>query len=173
MNTKPEFITCLHEEISVAMAHGYAKIAGKPMSSLVHGVVGTQHAAMRSTMPIATRRRHGVIAGNVGEARSRRPGVEWAHSAHDQATIVRDYVKWDDQANNLQDFRRRLGPRLRPRDHRADGPCVCRRPMPTSRKKKSIRQNLIIPQLRKRSQPWAMRSRSRKRPRCSSRRKTR
>jgi hypothetical protein len=29
-NTKPEFITCMHEESSVAMAHGYYKASGKP-----------------------------------------------------------------------------------------------------------------------------------------------
>src|SRR6202045_3349397 len=30
-NKSPEFITCCHEESSVAMAHGYAKIEGKPL----------------------------------------------------------------------------------------------------------------------------------------------
>ena len=30
-NKNPEFITCLHEESSVGMAHGYAKIEGKPL----------------------------------------------------------------------------------------------------------------------------------------------
>jgi len=32
-NTKPEFITCMHEESSVAMAHGYFKVTGKPQMS--------------------------------------------------------------------------------------------------------------------------------------------
>src|SRR5207245_3984165 len=43
---KPEFLTCMHAESSVAMAHGYAKAAGKPMGVLAHGSVGLQHAAM-------------------------------------------------------------------------------------------------------------------------------
>src|ERR1043166_1962837 len=30
-NTAPEFITCCHEESSVAMAHAYSKVEGKPM----------------------------------------------------------------------------------------------------------------------------------------------
>ena len=30
-NRMPELLTCCHEESSVAMAHGYAKIEGKPM----------------------------------------------------------------------------------------------------------------------------------------------
>jgi hypothetical protein len=45
-NTKPEVITCNHEEIGVAMAHGYAKMEGKPMAAACHGTVGLQHATM-------------------------------------------------------------------------------------------------------------------------------
>src|ERR1041385_5778335 len=45
-NTAPEFITCCHEESSVAMAHAYSKVEGKPMAVLVHGTVGLQHASM-------------------------------------------------------------------------------------------------------------------------------
>src|SRR5262245_20529708 len=45
-NQKPEFITCCHEESSVAMAHAYSKIEGKPIGVLAHGTVGLQHAAM-------------------------------------------------------------------------------------------------------------------------------
>ena len=39
-NKMPEFLTCCHEESAVAMAHGYAKIEGKPMMALIHGTVG-------------------------------------------------------------------------------------------------------------------------------------
>src|SRR5262245_10635895 len=45
-NKKPEFLTCMHEESSVGMAHGYAKASGKPMGILAHSSVGLQHAAM-------------------------------------------------------------------------------------------------------------------------------
>ncbi len=45
-NAAPELLTCLHEESSVAMAHGYAKIEGKPMLVMAHGTVGLQHASM-------------------------------------------------------------------------------------------------------------------------------
>ena len=30
-NKSPEFMTCTHEEVSAAMAHGYAKASGKPI----------------------------------------------------------------------------------------------------------------------------------------------
>ena len=43
-NKAPELLTCCHEESSVAMAHGYAKIEGKPMMVMAHGTVGLQHA---------------------------------------------------------------------------------------------------------------------------------
>ena len=45
-NKDPEFITCMYEESSVAMAHGYAKVEGKPVLTMAHGTVGLQHAAM-------------------------------------------------------------------------------------------------------------------------------
>ena len=45
-NTKPEILNCPHEDIAVHMAQGYAKIAGKPMAMICHGVVGLQHATM-------------------------------------------------------------------------------------------------------------------------------
>ena len=45
-NKNPEFITCCHEESSVAMAHGYAQVEGKPMLVLAHSTVGLQHASM-------------------------------------------------------------------------------------------------------------------------------
>src|SRR5262249_8201631 len=45
-NKMPEFLTCAHEESAVAMAHGYFKVAGKPLMTLCHGTVGLQHAAM-------------------------------------------------------------------------------------------------------------------------------
>src|SRR5438105_10409933 len=45
-NKSPEFITCCHEESAVGMAHGYAKIEGKPLGVFAHSTVGLQHAAM-------------------------------------------------------------------------------------------------------------------------------
>ena len=45
-NSQPELITCCHEESSVAMGHGYAKVEGKPIGVFAHGTVGLQHAAM-------------------------------------------------------------------------------------------------------------------------------
>jgi thiamine pyrophosphate-dependent acetolactate synthase large subunit-like protein len=103
-NRAPEFITCCHEESSVAMAHGYFKAEGKPMAVLCHGTVGMQHAAMAIYNAYCDRVPVYIMAGNTLDATLRRPGVEWAHSVQDAAVMVRDFVKWDDQPISLPHF---------------------------------------------------------------------
>lgn len=96
-NRAPEFLTCCHEESAVAMAHGYAKIAGKPMAVLLHGVIGVQHGSMAIYNAYGDRVPVYLIAG-LGRNAVR------AHAATDMAAIVRDYVKWDHQPISLGDF---------------------------------------------------------------------
>src|SRR3990170_3746481 len=84
-NKNPEWITCMHEEASVAMAHGYYKIEGKPMMVLAHGTVGLQHAAMAIYNAYCDRVPVFIILGNTIDATQRRPGVEWLHSVQDAA----------------------------------------------------------------------------------------
>lgn len=103
-NRMPEFLTALHEDSSVHYAHGYAKITGKPMAALVHGNVGLQHASMAIYNAFADQVPVYVIAGNVASEWVRRPGAETAHASVDQAQMVRDYVKWDEQPYALRDF---------------------------------------------------------------------
>src|SRR5262249_56139409 len=50
-NKNPEFITNCHEESSVAMAHGYYKIEGKPLPVLPHRTVALQHPSMPLSNP--------------------------------------------------------------------------------------------------------------------------
>jgi len=103
-NKMPELLTVCHEESGVAMSHGYAKIEGKPMMSMVHGTVGTQHGAMAIYNAYCDRVPAIVILGNEMEAGARRSYVEWTHSAQDAAAIIRDYTKWDDAPTSLQHF---------------------------------------------------------------------
>ncbi len=103
-NKSPELLTCPHEEQAIAMAHGYAKVSGKPMATLVHGTVGFQHAAMAVYNAWCDRTPVVILGGNHYDATDRRSGVEWAHSAQDAASILRDYVKWDDAPQSLQHF---------------------------------------------------------------------
>ena len=103
-NQKPEFITCCHEESSVAMAHAYSKIEGKPIGVMAHGTVGLQHAAMGIYNAYCDRVPVFIVVGNSLDATQRRPGVEWEHSVQDAASIVRDFVKWDDTPISLGHF---------------------------------------------------------------------
>jgi acetolactate synthase I/II/III large subunit len=103
-NTKPEWLTCLHEEVSAGMAHGYAKVAGKPMAAIMHGAVGVQHAAMAIYNAWCDRVPILLFTASAGPVEDRRPGVEWTHSVQDSAATVRDFVKWDDYPWSLQSF---------------------------------------------------------------------
>src|SRR6516162_3321348 len=103
-NSKPELITCCHEESSVAMGHGYAKVEGKPLGVFAHGTVGLQHAAMAIYNAYCDRVPVYIVLGNTLDATMRQPGFEWLHSVQDAAAMVRDYTKWDDTPMSLPHF---------------------------------------------------------------------
>jgi acetolactate synthase I/II/III large subunit len=103
-NKMPEWITCLHEESSAAMAHGYAKIEGKPMMIMAHGTVGLQHASMAIYNAYCDRVPMYIVLGNILDATYRRGSAEWVHSVQDAAAMVRDYIKWDDTPITLAHF---------------------------------------------------------------------
>jgi acetolactate synthase I/II/III large subunit len=101
-NERPGIIQCCHEEIAVAVAHGYAKAAGKPMAAIVHNVVGLQHASMAIFNAWCDRVPMLVLGGTGPMAvEKRRPWIDWIHTALVQGNQVRDYVKWDDQPASL------------------------------------------------------------------------
>ena len=104
MNKQPELLTVMHEESGAAMAHGYAKVTGKPMACLFHGTVGMQHATMAMYNAWCDRVPMIVMAGNHLDAADRLPGVPTTHAAQDPMAIVRDFTKWDDQPGSLQAF---------------------------------------------------------------------
>ncbi len=103
-NYKPEVIFCHHEEISVAIAHGYAKAKGKPMIAICHNMVGLQHASM-AIFNAYIDRVPMLVLGGTGpmNTKRRRPRIDWIHTALVQGNQVRDYTKWDDQPYSLAD----------------------------------------------------------------------
>jgi acetolactate synthase-1/2/3 large subunit len=103
-NKMPEFLTCTHEESAIGMAHGYFKVAGKPLLSLVHGTVGLQHASMAVYNAWCDRVPVIIMGGNDLDAAHRPPGVPTIHSAQDINALVRDFTKWDDTPVSLQHF---------------------------------------------------------------------
>jgi acetolactate synthase-1/2/3 large subunit len=97
-------LTTMHEEASVAMAHGYAKIAGKPMACMMHTTVGLQHGSMAIYNAYADRVPIFMMTGCSIDAGRRPSGVEWLHAASDGPALVRDFTKWDDTPATLTQF---------------------------------------------------------------------
>ena len=101
-NERPQMVVVLHEEHAVAIAHGYAKVTGKPLIAILHSNVGLMHGSMGifdawvDRMPV-------IVLGATGpvDANKRRPWIDWIHTAQDQASLVRHFIKWDDQPASI------------------------------------------------------------------------
>jgi hypothetical protein len=76
-NVMPEFITALHEESAVTMAHGYGKATGKPMCALLHGTIGIQHAAMSIYQAYYDKTPALLIAGAISASSPRTARTTW------------------------------------------------------------------------------------------------
>lgn len=96
----PRFITVPHENLAMAMAHGYYQTAGKPAAVMVHVTVGTGNTicalmnAARDNVPLL------LMAGRTpltqsGHIASRSAPIHWGQENFDQAGVVREYTKWD------------------------------------------------------------------------------
>lgn len=101
-NERPQMIVVLHEEHAVAIAHGYAKVTGKPLGAILHSNVGLMHGSMAifdawvDRMPV-------IVMGATGpvDASRRRPWIDWIHTAQDQGALVRNFTKWDGQPASI------------------------------------------------------------------------
>ena len=101
-NEKPQMVVVLHEEHAVAIAHGYAKVTGKPLIAILHSNVGLMHGTMAifdawvDRVPV-------IVLGATGpvDANKRRPWIDWIHTAQDQGAIVRNFTKWDAQPASI------------------------------------------------------------------------
>jgi thiamine pyrophosphate-dependent acetolactate synthase large subunit-like protein len=101
-NRRPRMLLCLHEESAVALAHGWAKVTGKPMLAVVHANVGLMHATM-AIFNAWCDRAPLIVLGATGalDAVRRRPWIEWIHTARDQGALIRNFTKWDDQPSSI------------------------------------------------------------------------
>ncbi len=99
----PKMLVCLHEEHTVAIAHGYAKVTGKPMLAVVHANVGLMHATMAFYGAWCDRAPIVVLGANgPHDAAKRRPWIDWIHTSRDPAALVRHYTKWDDEPGSVE-----------------------------------------------------------------------
>lgn len=101
-NRNPQMLLCLHEEHAVSIAHGYAKVAGRPLAVALHSNVGLMHGSMAIFNAFCDRVPM-IILGGTGptDAAKRRPWIDWIHTCRDQGGLVRDFVKWDDEPSSV------------------------------------------------------------------------
>lgn len=96
----PRAITVPHENVAMAMAHGYYRASGKPAVVMVHVNVGTANAicgllnAAKDNVPVL------LAAGRTpltesGSIASRNRSIHWGQEMFDQGGMVREIVKWD------------------------------------------------------------------------------
>jgi thiamine pyrophosphate-dependent acetolactate synthase large subunit-like protein len=102
-NERPGMLLCLHEDHAVAVAHGYAKVTGKPMGCVLHSNVGLMHGMMGLYNAWCDRVPMFVL-GATGPVDSvkRRPWIDWIHTTKDQGALVRSFVKWDSEPTSAQ-----------------------------------------------------------------------
>jgi thiamine pyrophosphate-dependent acetolactate synthase large subunit-like protein len=100
-NRTPGILLCLHEDHSVAIAHGYARVTGEPMACVLHANVGLLHGMMAMFNAWCDRAPL-LVLGATGPvaAEKRRPWIDWIHTMRDQGGLVRPFVKWDDQPSS-------------------------------------------------------------------------
>ena len=173
-NNKPEIITCVHEDIAVHMAQGYAKIEGKPIAMACHGVVGLQHATMAMYNAWCDRVPVIVIGGNIMEADKRAPGAEMG--AFGRSTSARSCATSPSGTINPPRCSispsRRCAP-TRSRRRRRWGRSSSRSTPSCRRIRSRIRRACISRSSRRSFRRRAIPARSPKRRRCWSRRKIR
>ncbi len=96
----PSPILATHENLALSMAHGYAMVSGRLPAAFVHVSVGTANAvcpimnAARENVPIL------LTAGRTPIYEDDRTGsrdsyIHWGQEMFDQASLLREFVKWD------------------------------------------------------------------------------
>jgi acetolactate synthase-1/2/3 large subunit len=97
----PEVVIVPHENLGVAMAHGYTMLTGRPQAMMVHVGVGTANAvnglmnASRMNIPILFSAGRTPISESGALAGARNNYIHWAQEHFDQGGMLREFVKWD------------------------------------------------------------------------------
>jgi len=98
-------VTVPHENLAVAMAHGYYAVTGRPQAVMFHVNVGTANGitgvlnAARDNVPILfTAGRTPINESGARGARS--VFIHWGQEMFDQAGMLREAVKWDYELRN-------------------------------------------------------------------------
>jgi len=97
----PEIVIVPHENMGIAMAHGYAMVTGRPQAMMVHVGVGTANTlnglinASRTNIPILLTAGRTPITESGAVPAARNNYIHWAQEHFDQGGMLREFVKWD------------------------------------------------------------------------------
>ncbi|HMK83615.1 MAG TPA: thiamine pyrophosphate-dependent enzyme [Candidatus Bathyarchaeia archaeon] len=104
-NKDPEIIECCHEEIAVAVSHGYTKAAGKLMPVMFTASYGTMHAsaaifnAYVDNVPLI------LLGGSYPASLPvRNPDGGWTGRMFPQSELIRPFIKWDEEPTVIEAF---------------------------------------------------------------------
>ena len=99
----PSLVLALHEGVAVAIAHGYAKAAGRPMAVGLHDTVGLLNGSMGIFNAWADRAPIVLVVGTGPlDTAHRRPYLDWIHTAGEQGEVVRHLTVWNEQPAGLE-----------------------------------------------------------------------
>ena len=152
-----------HENVAVAMAHGYYRVSGKPAVVMVHVTVGTANTicglmnASRDNVPIMLGAGRTPVT-ETGHQASRNRSIHWGQEMFDQGGLMREFVKWDYELRAGQPVE--FGRRPRPR-HRHGEP---RGPVYLTLPREVLADPAVAPR-RESLRPWARARRCRPTPR--------
>ncbi len=105
--TVPRPILATHENLAVAMAHGYGMVSRRIPAVMAHVSVGTANmicaalnAARENVAILLTAGRSPIT--ETGLPGSRDGYIHWAQEMYDQAGMIREIVKWDYELRNAE-----------------------------------------------------------------------
>jgi len=97
----PEPVLVPHENLGVAMAHGYTMLTGRPQAMMVHVGVGTANAlnglinASRMNIPLLFTAGRTPLTESGALPGARNNYIHWAQEHFDQGGMLREFMKWD------------------------------------------------------------------------------
>ncbi len=97
----PAIVIVPHENLGVAMAHGYTMVTGRPQAMMVHVGVGSANAlnglinAARTNTPLLFTAGRTPLTESGALPAARNNYIHWAQEHFDQGGMLREFVKWD------------------------------------------------------------------------------
>lgn len=101
-NRNPKIVLCVHEQIAVSMAHGYAKASGKLGVCILHDLVGLMNGSMGVYNAFADNTPVLILGGSGPLDQADRRWIDWIHCASTQSDLVKSFTKWTEEPTTPQ-----------------------------------------------------------------------